>query len=118
MTRKSDTIIWAMLGAGLVLMLAGAVYGHEAPSGLWRYDPWCCNERDCAPIPPQSVRVVPGVGYEVTLAPGQHPSITVQRSWIVAFAEARPSGDSEHHACILPHVEHVMRCLHVPPAGM
>src|SRR6056297_2426685 len=57
------------IGAVLALILvATAALAHE-----W-YDPWCCNDRDCAPISQEHVSITED-GYLVTLEKGDHPML-------------------------------------------
>jgi len=95
-----------MLIAGLVLILFLAVSGawaHTAPTG-WQYPTSCCwapaqgRVGDCAEIPTDSVKEGPN-GYQVTLSPGDHPMVTADVSFIVAYADAQTSPDGLYHVC-------------------
>jgi hypothetical protein len=95
-----------------VLLTGIVAYAHEAPSGLWRYDAICCDNRDCAPIDQRHVTVVPGEGYRVTLDVGDHPMVRQRVETLIPFKDARPSGDGEYHACVLGSSTRV-RCLYI-----
>lgn len=101
----------------LAFELRAPAYAHQAPSGLWTYDPVCCSNKDCAPIPAGAVSVVPGVGYRIRLNPGEHAMVTSPIEHIVRFQSALPSGDNEWHACLFPNQDN-MRCFYAPPQGM
>lgn len=99
---------------------------HTAP-GHW-YDAECCSQRDCAPIPPETVTITPW-GYELRLVPGHHPLVTMptQRDFAVDSNDVKPSQDGEYHACVPPAYgtaeDHGPRgqavyCLYVPQFGV
>lgn len=88
-------IIWAV---GLSLM-AGKAYPHS-----W-YDPACCSERDCAPIPQGTKVEYAAGGYNVTL-PGGSPIFFSQD-------KVKPSQDGLWHICINP-VSGTRYCIYVP----
>lgn len=88
----------------LLVVLARATFAHS-----W-YDPWCCNERDCAPIPFRAVEAGPD-GWIVTLEPGDHPIVQSRVVHVVPYADMRPSQDGDFHACIL-HDKGAMRCFY------
>ncbi len=75
------------------------------------------SEAGCQPIPASSIEVIPGVGYRVTLRPGDHGDVTREHVFTVAFGRERASGDNEWHACLWPR-EDTLRCLYRPPMGM
>lgn len=98
------------------ILTGGAIlFASPALPHSW-YDPWCCNAKDCAPIPASAVRVTPG-GFAVTLQPGEHPMVTegVFRAF-VRHRDARPSEDGEYHACIYP--ADTMRCFYAAQGGV
>jgi hypothetical protein len=67
------------------------------------YDSWCCDQRDCAPVP-QGTTIVPAPqGYVVSI-PGQEPRLFLQSA-------VRPSQDGEVHVCIY---RGEARCLYMP----
>jgi len=105
------TVFYAALG-----LASWAAWGHSF------YDPWCCSEQDCAPIPASSVRWTPA-GWEVTLTPEQHFMVQRPTTWLIPFddeirgnARIRQSPDDSFHACVLP-ISQTMRCLYVPEFG-
>lgn len=106
-----------ILSAACIALLATAprVEAHS-----W-YEPACCfgdgMSGDCQPIPASSVEVIPGVGYRVTLRPGDHGDVTREHVFVVEFGKERASGDNEWHACLWPR-EDTLRCLYRPPMGM
>ena len=75
------------------LILATGAEAHD-----W-YEPVCCSDTDCAPIPDSAVREGPN-GYEVTLQPGQHPMVKEPLSYVVPYDKVRQSPDGKYHACI------------------
>ncbi len=79
------------------------------------YDPYCCNGRDCQPIPTQSVKVTPK-GYLVILRPGEHTMVKRTVRHLVPFAKVKPSADRRYHACLFPNQDHI-RCFYAPPVG-
>jgi hypothetical protein len=65
----------------VVMLLFTASY---AKAHSW-YDPACCSDRDCEPIPHESVQVTPS-GY-------------LWAGMLIPFAEARISMDKDYHVC-------------------
>lgn len=103
----------------LSLALALAVGAPESRAHSW-FDPWCCNDRDCQPIPDSAVKVTPQ-GYVITLNPGDHPMLAKEtglRTYTVPYANARVSLDPEQKffACIYPDPA-TMRCFYARPSG-
>ena len=91
-----------------------AIYGFAISARAHSfYDPWCCNQRDCQPIPAHAVEIVPE-GYRVTLKPGEHHMVNETVVHVVPFSEARDAPDGAYHACLYP-TQHVMRCFYRPP---
>ena len=85
------------------------------------YDPWCCNEKDCAPIPNESVTATDN-GWYVVLEPGDHPLVTKRQEFVVPYftrdkgrfqQKARKSKDHQFHACLYPNEDN-MRCFYEP----
>ena len=92
----------------LMAMLTGPAIAHE-----W-YDPWCCNAKDCAPVPASSVQSAPG-GYLLTLDPGAHPLVLTRIEAFVSYDDAtrfKRSQDDRWHVCIYP--RGVVRCVYQP----
>lgn len=74
-----------------------------ALSHSW-YDPWCCNNTDCAPLKPEEVSVT-GEGYLIKgefFIPHGDERIRLSRDW-------------DYHFCEYPRGE--ARCFYVPPGG-
>ena len=132
MTRLLVLLAAALCATLPAVILWRPAHAHNAPTG-WRYDGTCCSAAepiahtgDCAPIPDEAVRIVPG-GFVVTLRPGDHPLVTVEHTWEVPYDRpmhagsrepaVRPSGDEHWHACLYPN-ESVLRCLYVRWGGV
>lgn len=91
---------------GLIVLVAilgwcSAALGHEF------YDPWCCNETDCAPYT-KEVIVTPD-GFYI-------PEFKVT----IAYKDAKydmPGDDpAQYHLCEYP--KGTVRCLYVRPGGV
>ena len=94
----------------LAALLAGPAAAHEFYSG------WCCNQRDCAPIPASSVTPSPE-GYVIVLRPGDHPMVTREQRFVIPYdAKMTPSPDGRFHLCLYPTQEQV-RCVYRPEVG-
>jgi hypothetical protein len=99
----------------LCLTLAGPAAAHS-----W-YDPACCSDRDCAPVPDASI-VAMSDGYHVTLLPGDHPLIRAPISTVVPYGDPRInwSKDARQHACVSfprPNGFQGLLCIYVTGAG-
>lgn len=95
--------------AGAATLLATAACAHS-----W-YDLACCAGNDCAPIPGSAIRAN-RAGYNVTIRPGEHPLVKDKPvTGFVLYADARPSQDSDFHACI---VGGELKCLYAPQGGV
>jgi hypothetical protein len=111
------TVGFALAGALIIGLTAWWAYparGHEAPTG-WAYDPACCSDYDCAPIPARSVTLTP-TGWRVQVAPGEHrfaPAGGLDD--VVPFGDPRirRSGDGGWHVCISP-VTGRLLCVYEP----
>lgn len=99
--------------AALVSATASPALGHS--DGDQPYDPWCCNMKDCAPIPASAVSPGPN-GWRVTLRPGDHPLVRNQVSHLVPYGTERRAVDGRYHACLFP-TEQTLRCIYIPPMG-
>ena len=97
-----------------VLAGALALLAEQARAHSW-YDPFCCNGKDCQPVPDGAV-VATRNGWFVRLMPGDHPEVTKPVSELVPFKDAKPSEDGAFHVCIFP--KNVVRCLYTPPGGV
>lgn len=93
-------IVTFVILAGLILM-AGQVAAHKAPSGMV-YDGWCCSGQDCAPA---DVEVLPN---------GHVKARTIHGEAVFGPETFRPSTDGQWHACIVQWAEKKGRCLYVP----
>jgi hypothetical protein len=87
----------------LVLIHAGVVRAHDF------YDPWCCNESDCAPYK-GVVETRPG-GYWIpefqTLVPYRDERVKHEVPW---------EDEDEYHLCEWP--KGVVRCFYVKQGGV
>lgn len=99
-----------------LLLLAAPAAAHQAPAG-WEYDRECCDMQDCAQVADATIREVAG-GYEVVIAPGQHPFVSVPVRAFVPHGspKIRVSGDEHKHACVARHG--YVYCIYVPPGGV
>lgn len=94
-------LAWAVLYiAAVTFMLSQPARGHDAPSG-WSYDLACCSGTDCAPIDSDHVSLS-AEGYTVTVAPGDHPLITVPTTYFFPFEDTRVrfAPDGMYHLCV------------------
>ena len=111
------------LGAVLILVvlgfavsfLAGAAFGHQAPSG-WTYDAACCSDRDCTALRFGRVTLGPE-GWIVRIEEGEHHYFPGATTVVVPYGDRRlrRSGDTEFHGC-LDRTGRLL-CLYVPPMG-
>jgi hypothetical protein len=93
-----------------LLLLAGPASAHEFYSG------WCCNQRDCAPIPVSSVSTT-REGYVIVLHPGDHPMVTVEQRFVVPLdQEMTVAPDGRWHVCLYP-TQGQLRCVYRPQVG-
>lgn len=104
LTRRS------LLAGSLVFASATVSRAHDF------YDPFCCNDKDCQPVPDGAVTIVPGQGYRIVLDRLDHPMVTKPFDKIIPFSAARISGDDRDHMCVYP--KDIARCLYVRPRGM
>jgi len=98
------------LGAAVLLtFLASMVFAHE-----W-YDPECCSDQDCAPIPVHAVEQLPDGKYRVTLRPGEHFMVS-GKTFVGSPISVRNSMDGDYHACIVNYemADATLRCLYKP----
>lgn len=70
------------------------------------YDPICCSDRDCEPLPDGAVTMQPE-GYHVTYTGKMGLRVDV----IVPYEKAKPSQDGKFHGCAT--AERFL-CLYVP----
>jgi hypothetical protein len=113
-------VFGGVLLAGAIALAAAAwvalAHAHQAPSG-WAYDPECCSDLDCAPVPESAVVEATG-GYSVRLAPGQHPMVRTPLAAFLAHGDSRirVSGDEHRHACVSSSGR--LLCIYVQPGGV
>lgn len=94
----------------LAALLAAPAAAHEFYSG------WCCNQRDCAPIPASSVTASPE-GYVIVLRAGEHPMVTQDQRFVVAYdAKMQVAPDGRWHVCLYP-TQAQLRCIYRPDVG-
>jgi hypothetical protein len=86
-------------------LVAAFLLAESAAAHDW-YEPMCCNEKDCEPLPDSAVTQV-REGYRVRYAGKRGLAVDV----IVPWSKARPSQDHQFHGCASP-----VRffCLYVP----
>lgn len=108
-------ILGLALGAliALTALAPSRAAAHEAVSG-WAYDRNCCSDEDCARVSARLVRTTPE-GWLLSVEPGDHPFVKSPRTYLVPYGarKERVSGDTEFHACISRHSNHLY-CLYVP----
>lgn len=96
----------ALICLALALLLAIMAPRPGYPHG-W-YDPECCSDSDCKPLPAGAVvQPVPG-GYEITPTPGDSPIFFTRE-------KVKPSKDGYFHGCIGP--TGIAYCLYVPASA-
>jgi hypothetical protein len=91
-------ILLASVAIGLAVMWISPVNGHN-----W-YDPECCSDRDCFPVPGKQ------------LADGRYLFLVLDIEYIKTEAEIRPSRDENFHACQPAHKKEPV-CFYAPRAG-
>jgi hypothetical protein len=99
----------------LSLALAGPAAAHS-----W-YDPTCCSDKDCAPIPDHTVQATPR-GWHVRLEPGDHPLVKHTIDVVIPYGseDVLRSEDEQFHACISPgspSADPTVMCLYVTGSG-
>ena len=111
-----------MIRAALAAAVAVTLSILQAAAHEW-YDPTCCSDRDCAPLPDGSV-VATAAGWRVTVPAGGHPLLNTSFSQLVPYGSPLilRSKDEHFHGCIMHGApEDVPRptllCLYVPPFG-
>ena len=79
----------------LALALASPVQAHD-----W-YDPYCCSDADCAPVPVEAVSAT-DKGYLITLEPGDHPLVKASLTFLIEYdaIKLRRSMDGDYHVCL------------------
>jgi hypothetical protein len=94
-------VIVAVLAWAFIIFVSATYY--KAYSHSW-YDPWCCNNTDCAPLKPEEI-TVNDKGY------------TIKGEFFIPHGDERIrlSRDWDYHFCEYPKGE--ARCFYVPPGG-
>ncbi len=121
-SREAIGMIGLFLAATMFLTTVAAD-AHDASTG-WAYSTACCSNQDCAQIEDVTVTVT-AEGYEVALAPGDHPMVVAPRVYLIPFGDdrIRDSGDHHYHACIgvtapqFQYEQQRMICFYRPTAG-
>lgn len=110
---------YAFVAVLLMLMLAiGAgviALARPAAAHSW-YDGYCCSDKDCAPVRASTVRAT-AEGWEITLAPGDHPMVSEPVTHFYRYDDTRvlPSQDDDFHVCLNSWGR--VLCLYVPLFG-
>jgi len=108
--QGASWLVWAVIAASMVIVLTA---GAAAPHG-W-YDPACCDDTDCAPIPRSAVSATDN-GWLVRLGANDHPMLSAPFVGVEHYGATRPSRDGGFHACILSlQSGPIMTCLYAPP---
>jgi hypothetical protein len=95
----------ALIATAILLLSAVAALAHENYSKLTDpvYSNGCCGGSDCAPLPTDWVREVPG-GYRLDLSLEQamriNPNAKSGIGATVPYARVIPSFDADFHLCI------------------
>jgi hypothetical protein len=103
----------ALIASAVAVMAwTGQAFPHDAlptaaqPKG-WAYPFSCCwgpsagRQGDCHDIPASAVVEGPN-GYEVTLAPGDHPMIKAPMSFAFPYGREQIAPDGLYHVCFAP----------------
>lgn len=96
----------ALIAAVLLIWSVQKARAHSAPTG-WEYPTSCCwgpaagRTGDCDEIPDESVVEGPN-GFELSLAPGDHPKVRTPLSLAVPYGKERLSPDGKYHLCLAP----------------
>lgn len=99
----------------MFLIAAITLCGIVSASAHSWYNPVCCSDRDCAPVPFEAVEITDD-GYRVTLHAGDHVMVSSTVVHLVAYPDVLKSRDGNYHACLFPN-QNVMRCFYAPPFG-
>lgn len=88
----------------LALLFFSVLFGYNIAYGHSWYDPWCCNNTDCAPLKPEEI-AVNSEGY------------IIKGEFFIPHGDdrIRLSRDFDYHFCEYPKGE--ARCFYVPPGG-
>jgi hypothetical protein len=95
-----------LVAVTLLCLVPIAAKAEDIPKGLghpksfpaphW-YDPYCCTQKDCEPLPFSAVTIV-DEGYRVRY----RASLGLLVDLIVPWDKAKPSKDGQHHGCASP----------------
>jgi hypothetical protein len=90
----------------MIRILAFLAMIMPAAAHSW-YEPWCCSERDCAPISNTEIEWTPEgwhvIGENLFFQQGDH--------------SLRQSQDNGWHRCVVPSTG-ATRCLYAPDPGL
>jgi hypothetical protein len=96
-------ILALLIALALLCLVPIFAIADEIPKGLghprgipaphW-YEPACCNQKDCEPLPFNAVTMV-NQGYRVRY----RGSLGFLVDVLVPWEKARPSQDGQHHGC-------------------
>lgn len=106
MNRLALLIAALSISAAAYVAYTAEAWPHEAPTG-WSYPFACCwgpsqgRRGDCAEIPASSVVEGPS-GFEVTLAPGDHPMVKQPLQFVFPYGKERLAPDGRYHVCFSP----------------
>lgn len=97
-----------VVALGLGVLSATKARAHEAPTG-WRFDPECCGNGDCMPVPMTTIRETPN-GYQIK-----------QTGEVIPYdsPKVRPSPDGMPYRCSTGgKPEGNTYCIYVPKGGV
>lgn len=93
---------WLIFLITLATGILGVGISHVSGHG-W-YEPECCSDRDCFPVPGKQ------------LADGRYLFLVLDIEYLKTEADIRPSRDENFHACQPPHKKEPV-CFYAPRAG-
>lgn len=109
MIRLMLALIGLLLATFIWIVALKPAFAHD-----W-YDPGCCNDKDCAPVPGLQVEWT-DTRIVFTVPPGVHPMAPEGGVYYLNLSNEsamRPSQDMEWHLCIYPGATQVM-CAYIP----
>lgn len=112
--KKALRAFWR--GTAFGGLVIGAIFIATGAFSHGWYDPACCSDQDCAPIPESAITWTES-GWRVELRPGDH--FMVQSHAVletVPFDEVLPSQDDQWHVCLRTEKAPAERviCLYIP----
>lgn len=105
-----DTLLVVLV---IVLFLLAFASMSRTNAHDW-YDPYCCNNNDCAPVEQSNLEFSTGPDGEPTL------TVTTKAGKVTGLMKdisIRPSKDEQYHVCIIVYHGVEIRCLYVPAGG-